>query len=55
MSRLINCLNGYTDKVEIKISDTDQIGYVISSIQNELENSGEYTIEKHKEMAKMNY
>ena len=38
MSRLINCLNGYMDKVEIKISDTEQIGYVINAVELELLN-----------------
>jgi hypothetical protein len=52
MSRLINCLNGYTDKVEITISDSEQIGYIIQSVKNELEINNDYTAEKHKELVK---
>ena len=52
MSRLINCLNGFTDKVKVQISDVEQIGYVIQSVANELKNKQEYTIEKHKEKVK---
>ena len=53
MSRLVNCLNGYTDKVNIRISDTEQIGYVIESIKKELILYDEYDVEKHKEMVKI--
>jgi len=52
MSRLINCLNGYTNKVEINISDTEQIGYVIHSIKQDLISRNIYAIEKHKELVK---
>ena len=52
MSRLINCLNGYTDKVKVQISDVEQIGYVIQSVANELKTKQEYSIEKHKEKVK---
>ena len=36
MSRLINCLNGFDDLVEIKISDKEQIGNIIVTIRNKL-------------------
>ena len=30
LNRLINCLNGFDDRVDIKISDSDQIANIIS-------------------------
>jgi Leucine-rich repeat (LRR) protein len=53
MSRLVNCLNGYTDCVQIQISDTEQIGYVIQLVRQELETSDEYSVERHKELVRM--
>jgi hypothetical protein len=53
MSRLVNCLNGYSDKVNIQISDTEQIGYVIQSVRTELLNKNDYTVIKHKELVKL--
>ena len=52
MSRLINCLNGYSSYVNVKISDAEQIGYVIQIVKEELEIKNEYTVEKHKELVK---
>jgi hypothetical protein len=48
LSRLVNCINGFSDLVEIKINDNQQIGNVIILIRNELELKKEYTIEEHK-------
>ena len=53
MSRLVNCLNGYNDKVKIQISDTEQIGYVIQSVKTELVKKDDYTVTKHKELVKL--
>lgn len=50
ISRLINCLNGFTDLVTINISDTQQIGNIISMVKEELLYQNNYTIEKHKEL-----
>jgi len=50
LSRLVNCLNGYSDLVEIKISDNEQISNIIIMIKNQLELNNEYTIEKHKDI-----
>ena len=52
MSRLVNCLNGYTDCVQIQISDAEQIGYVIQLVRQELETSNKYSVEKHKELVR---
>jgi hypothetical protein len=51
ISRLIDCLNGFDELVNINISDTEQIGQVISQIAINLESKKEYTVEKHKEYA----
>jgi len=51
ISRLIDCLNGFDELVGINISDTEQIGQVISQIAINLESKNEYTVEKHKECA----
>jgi DNA-binding transcriptional regulator YhcF (GntR family) len=51
ISRLIDCLNGFDELVQINISDTEQIGQVISQIAINLESKNEYTVEKHKEYA----
>ena len=53
MSRLINCLNGYSDKVNIQISDTEQIGHIIHSVKIELLDKDDYTVTKHKELVKL--
>jgi len=34
ISRLVNCLSGYSDKVEIKISENEEISNIISIIMN---------------------
>jgi hypothetical protein len=52
ISRLVNCLNGFDELVEVKISDNEQIGNVISLIKTRLEEKNEYTPEKHKEQAR---
>ena len=46
MSRLINCLNGYDDRVVITMAENDQIGNIIIIEKEKLE---EYDIEKHKD------
>ena len=47
-NRLVNVLNGFSDLVEIKIQDSSQIGNVIVLVKEKLENSNDYSIEKHK-------
>jgi Leucine-rich repeat (LRR) protein len=49
-NRLINCLNGFSDLVEIKIQDSSQIGNIIVIIKERL--GEEYTVDKHKEEVK---
>jgi len=39
ISRLVNCLSGYTNKVSIQISDAEQIGNIISLVKRKYEDS----------------
>ena len=41
ISRLVNCLSGYSDKVLIQISDAEQIGNIISFVRSKYEDSHE--------------
>ena len=50
ISRLINCLNGFTDLVNINISDNQQIGNIIVIIKNKLMRENNYNIDKYKEL-----
>ena len=45
ISRLVNCLNGFDDNVKIGVSDNEQIGNIIISIEN-----NEYNLETHKQL-----
>jgi hypothetical protein len=49
ISRLINCLNGFDELVNIKIAGNEQISQIISAIQNKLNKEGNYNIELHRE------
>jgi len=51
MSRLINCLNGFDELISIHISDSEQIGQIISLIKETLMINDNYSAEKHKEIA----
>ena len=48
MSRLINCLNGFDELVEIKIADNEQIGQIISVIATNL--GDKYSVDMHKKL-----
>jgi Leucine-rich repeat (LRR) protein len=48
ISRLINCLNGFSDLVSIEISDNEQINNIILLTKQRL--GLEYTPDKHKEL-----
>jgi hypothetical protein len=50
ITRLVNCLHGFTDLVKINISDNQQIGNIIVIIKEKLILAHKYTIEKHKEL-----
>ena len=48
MSRLINCLNGFDELVQIEISENEQIGQIIALVREQLEKSNTYNINDHK-------
>ena len=50
MSRLINCLNGYDDRVVITMAENDQIGNIIIIEKEKLDI---YDIEKHKDNVRL--
>jgi hypothetical protein len=52
MSRIINCLNGFSNLVKVQISESEQIGQIISIVKDLLSSKEEYTVEKHKELAR---
>jgi Leucine-rich repeat (LRR) protein len=51
-NRIVNCLVGFSDLVEIKIQDSSQIGNVIVIVKEQLESKDEYSVDKHKEEVK---
>jgi len=53
VSRLVNCLSGFDALVEVKIADNEQIGNVIAAVGDRLKASGRYTVEIHKETARV--
>jgi hypothetical protein len=53
MSRLINCLNGFDDRVVIKMADNEQIGNIIFLVKQKLEDKKDYTIEEHKRLVEL--
>jgi Leucine-rich repeat (LRR) protein len=52
ISRLVNCLNGFDKLVNINISDSEQISYIITSVMNELLKNNNYSVESHKTLVK---
>ena len=47
MSRIINCLNGFSDLVQIEIKEESQIGNIIVLVRDRLMDN--YSVEQHKE------
>ena len=52
MSRLINVLNGNDERINIKISDNDDMNNTVICIKNKLLKENIYTLEQHKLLAK---
>jgi Leucine-rich repeat (LRR) protein len=48
MSRLINSLNGFDKLVKVEISETEQIGTIVSLIRERLESLNKYTVVEHR-------
>jgi len=53
MSRLINCLNGYDNRVVITMAENDQIGNIIVIEKEKLETEGRYDIETHRDNVRL--
>ena len=51
ISRVINCLSGFSDLVNIQIKDESQIGNVIVLIKEKL--LGDYLVEEHKRLVRI--
>ena len=52
ISRLINCLNGFSDLVRIELSDNEQIGNIFILVKNRLTREDNYSVETHLEIVK---
>jgi len=52
ITRLVGSLNGFCDIVKITVSDSEYISNTISNIKNTLNRTGDYTVEKHRELAR---
>jgi hypothetical protein len=48
INRLVNCLNGFDSRVNIKINENEQIANIIILMKNKLEEKNDYSIEKHR-------
>ena len=46
ISRLVNCLSGYSDKVKIQISEKEEMGNIISTIMEKREAKTIETLKK---------
>ena len=49
ISRLINSLSGFDELINIQIADSEQIGNIIITIQNNMAN---YNVDEHKELVR---
>ena len=49
ITMLISCLCGFTDKVNIGLTESEELGNIIIAIKRQLIKTGEYSVEKHKE------
>jgi Leucine-rich repeat (LRR) protein len=52
ITQVLNCLNGFTPLVSMQISENEDIGNIIINAKKHLIISGEYSVEKHRELAK---
>jgi Leucine-rich repeat (LRR) protein len=52
ISRLVNCLNGFDPNIIIQISNSEQIGNIIGLIQRQLEVTGTYLTQTHKDLVR---
>ena len=52
ISRLVNCLNGFCDDIEVHIGSNEQIGNIVVIAREQLEKTGNYTTEQHRELVR---
>ncbi len=52
ISRLVNCLSGFDDIVDVRISDAEQIGIIISLVKERLTTENMYTVDLHKSIVR---
>ena len=51
MNRVVNCLNGFSSLVDIRISDSEQIGNIIVLLREKaIDALGNYSAERHKQL-----
>jgi Leucine-rich repeat (LRR) protein len=55
ISRLINCLNGFSDKVSVNISTNEEISNIIITLKNKIDNIDELKKAINKEMLERGY
>lgn len=53
LSRLINVLNGFDERVQIQLADNAYIGHIIAMIREHLENENRYTVEEHRRLVRI--
>ena len=52
ISRLVNCLNGFDELIDIKIAENEQIAQIIDVERRKLENDNKYDLYVHKQNVK---
>ena len=52
ISRLVNCLNGFDDLVNVKMADNEQIAQKIEVVKKRLEKEKNYSTKEHKDTVK---
>lgn len=52
ITQVVNCLSGFTPLVSMQISENEDIGNIIINVKKQLIISAEYSVEKHRELAK---
>ena len=51
MNRVVNCLNGFSPLVDIRIGDGEQIGNVIVMMKDKAQDyEGNYSVSRHKQL-----
>ncbi len=48
INRLVNCLNGFDPRINIKINENEQIANIIILIKHQLEEANNYNVDKHR-------